>query len=122
MSKEERVRTTLEDMGRNVIDVFNKYCESNEYWEERFEDMGSFDDFCHGMTATKILSIVDEDFNTDDEFFRDTIWGLVSWTEDEAYEEILGNWSDELVKYIIENNEDFGYSELEDALHEEDEE
>ena len=124
MSKEERIKACLEDMSdTDLIGIYNEYCQENCYSEEEFFSMDMFDELNYGRKPLEIAEYVrDCDFNPNDDYFRDGIFGPTSYSTYECADEIRTNELKELAEYIIDNDESFYNSDIRDALYEDDDE
>jgi len=99
-----------------LVSVWNEYCDRNNYFDDRIEDMGFLDDECEGMSATDIIKFVSgEEFDIHDNWYKHTIYGLRSF--DDPVDEID---IDDLANYIEAHDDDLGESELRDVLDETD--
>lgn len=103
------------------LDVWNEYCESNSYDDDRIYYMSDFwDIFAEGMSPEELIQLGrDGDFDPSDDYFKYTIYGP------ESFNTIWDNIeTSDLADYIIRNDEDFGDDEIRellDAYNEEDE-
>lgn len=123
MTLKEKIKACLEDMTeRDLIEVFNRYCDENQYSEDRFYPMCDIDMMFQDCSPTEIITALAKDFDIDAEYFRDGIWGVDSWSESEASGEILKNWVGDVAKYIAESREDFDNDDIAEVLDEEDSE
>ena len=69
----------LENIGdRDLIALNNEYCDNHSYVENYIYPMSEFDDLMCYKTPTEILVSLASDFSIYDEYFRDSIYGLVS--------------------------------------------
>lgn len=119
MNKRERVAECISNMStRRLVSVWNEYCYANYYYEDVFEDMGSFDDLHCAMKPLEIANLLwDEDFNPNHEFYREG-YRIRSF----AYASDCVNEmdTDSLINWIV-NEEDWLHDEdIRDALSEED--
>lgn len=68
--------------------------------EYRTYSMDELDDFLCGLTPSDVLNAVDKDFNLNDDYFKDTIYGLESLCDYDVRELILDN-SDEIIETVL---------------------
>lgn len=116
---EDRIRETLSDIG-DISDVRNQYCDKNKYYEDRIYHMYEFDDFYADSTPTQIaFDLKGSDFDIDDNFFTQGIHGLQSYND--ACDAIDKYQEQDLVDYIIDNDDSLGCEEIRDVLDEADE-
>lgn len=68
-------------------DLFNSMCEELDSWDgflgdDRYYPMDEFDELLDGKSPLEIAGLVEgEDFNTGDDYFRFTIYGVESTSE-----------------------------------------
>lgn len=95
-------------------DAWNQYCEQVNNYDDMIYEMSELDDLLCGSSALEVLDAIDtEEFNTGDNYIKETIYGYKSF--DDLEDELF---IDELATYIIENDEDFGLEEIRIALDE----
>lgn len=118
MTKEERLQSIIDTMDEwNIIQMWNDRCDSYSDFEDRIYYMTEIDDIFGKMWASEFLDKFDRDFDGTDEFFRDGIRGLESFSD--IYD-VVDNG--ELIEYIIDEDEDFGDDRIREVLDSEDEE
>lgn len=102
---DEILRALEEDVAEwELVSVYNEYCEANNYYEERIYSMDEIDDLLCGLKPSEVLNAVGEDFNLNDKYFKENIYGL----ESSDYPE--DDWIDkeEIAKYV-DDNDDYLY-------------
>lgn len=84
----------------DIVELYNDYLKSIGRSDKQFVSMDEFDIHFKGYRPSEIVSELSEDFDIDDDYFRDTNdYGKVtSWEESDAYKQI----EDE-----VESSEDF---------------
>ena len=120
---EERIKEIIEEMStEDKIALWNEYCDSANRTDDWIYSMEEFDEQCSGMTPTEIAqSILYGDFRINDNYF----WfnGYANLESDNWIEgEKSPFYIDELVDYIVENEEDFGNDDIAEVLEGEEEE
>jgi hypothetical protein len=125
MLNEERAKELvckcLESMREyEKVDVYNEYCDKNKCYDDKIYPMYELEDYIGDLSQYTIGDLFGrfqmEDFNFDDAFFRDTIYGIESANYVECWME-----TDELVDYIVEHEDCLGNKDIEEALLEADE-
>lgn len=117
-NKEEEIKEVLKDMTeRELFNIYNEYADENCY--ERFYDMEELDEILGNAEPSKIASMIYYgDFKPNDDYFMFN-WNGNLYSFDYPSEEIS---FDDIVDYIIRNDEDFDYDEIREILDEEKEE
>ena len=116
----ERVEETLNGMAEaDQMDVWNEYCNANNYTDDRIE-YNEPDELLYGQTPSDILNSVDMDeYNTNDTYAYCTIYG---WRSTNYLEECQSFDLGAIADYVV-NNEDALYNyELQQILDEYEEE
>lgn len=122
----------------NDSDAFCEACEELDSWngflgDDRCYDMGEIDELLYGKKPSEVIDMITSDFNSNDDFFYFSIYGLESCND--RYDHYSDNFSvddvlDELINIynhvsLTENstldslvellyNEDFGIDDEED--------
>jgi len=120
MKTKEQIEEFLENELRDseLVSVWNEYCEQNAYYDDQLQDMSMFDDYVgYGKTATEVLESMSSDFNIRDNYFYYNIYGFESTDYPEDHIDF-----DAMAKYIYDNDDALGNDELDEFLHEDDEE
>lgn len=73
--------------------------------EYAFYDMDSLDEFFRGVKPTELLSKLADDFDINDEGYKDTMYGLESCSKDDIVEEIKNN-AEEIAEQIVQAMEE----------------
>lgn len=126
-------------------ELFNSMCEELDSWDgflgdDRYYPMDAFDELLYGKSPLEIAGLVEgEDFNTGDDYFRFTIYGVESTSDvdysDYSAEDVLDRviddcghlwFSDDDFKDIVEALDNrcdyYDYDTLEEWEDDEDEE
>lgn len=82
ISKDELRRELIEYLQQDE-DIFYDILEELDSWDgylngDRWYSMYELDEFLYGKTPLEVLNCVSSDFNVNDEYFRDGIYGLES--------------------------------------------
>lgn len=102
-----------------AVEIWNEYCESVNYDDDRIYAMWELDELFYGRTAHDLLDALSDDFRSRDDWFKYTIYGLESF--DNPYDHID---IEDMAVWVAENESDFGVDELTEYFeaHEEDDE
>ncbi len=73
--------------------------------------MDEIDYLFYGKKITEVLSYLDNDFNVNDSYFKDDVYGLTSFNDLKDLIDI-----DDLVDYIIDKNDDCNNFEIKNFL------
>lgn len=113
-NKIEELKEILKNLTENeIVNIWNEYCESNYYYDDRIEFMDDFDCLFEGKTPTEILEQVDSSFCICDNYFKFGIYGAESFDNPDDYIDY-----DDLANYILNNDEDFDNDEIQEFLDE----
>lgn len=117
MEKENKIKE-LKELLENLtdselVDVWNEYCDNNRYYDDKINYMDWLDDDLQSKTPTQIIDMIDEDFNTNDKYYKYTIWGIESFSDinDYIYFDVLAN-------YILDNKDALYNDEIREFLDE----
>lgn len=104
----ERIRAYLDDLNEgDTVQLWNEYCDSICDYDNRLEDMYSFDDYFYGKKPLEIVGMLHRDFSTRDNWFFFDGYGFCrSCYFPEDHIDL-----DELAEYIDDND---------DPLHDDD--
>lgn len=107
----------LENMdAEDLRSVSNEYNEVVCRYDDEIYRMDEFDDVCQGWTPTDIAKkILGEDFSLDDDYFVFTIYGIESFSRFNLINHVD---IEEIVEYIIENENCLGNSDADNILKE----
>lgn len=108
------IREAVESMDdSDLVNAWNEVCDSENYMDDYIYSNDP-DELLYGRTPSEILSDVTEDYNVNDEYAVWTVYGLESfnYTSDSSCPIDI----DMIVDYIIDNEEDFGDSDIEELL------
>lgn len=120
---EERIKEIIEEMStEEKIELWDNYCNADNRYDDWIYFMEEFDGIMEGKNPWEITrACYFGDFNPTHEYFWFNAYGNL-----ESEDWIDGEKSpfdiDELVYYIIENEEDFGNGDIAEALEGEEEE
>ena len=106
------IKAILEAMDEfEIAEAWNNYCENVNYCDDMVYSMGELGDICYGWDAMKVIeTFCDGDFNTNDGWFRFTIYGAESGSVWDFVD------LDDLAEYAVDHEEDFGNSDIRDIL------
>lgn len=118
MERIDRIMDALTDMGDStIVWIWNEYCDKVNYMDDQIFSMDDFDELNYGRDPIDIAKDVYKgDFSPYDDWFRFTIWGITTGEAEDFVD------YDDLAEYIDEHDEDFGDSDLREALEDEEEE
>lgn len=97
----------------NLVELWNAYCEEVNYSEDIIYYISDMDDIFGRLYPSELFQKLDDDFNWDDEYFYVDRNGYLMST-DYPGEDIIDY--DEMIEYMIENDEDMGYKEIREIL------
>lgn len=118
MTKEERLQNIIDNLDESeVLTMWNERCDSNYYDDDRIYYMSELDDLFGKMWASDFLDKFDRDFDGSDDYFKYGVWGVESFND--IYDVVD---DDELITYIIDEDEDFNNDEIREILDAEEEE
>lgn len=105
----------LENMdAEDLRSVSNEYNEVVCCYDDEIHRMDEFDVVCQGWTPTDIAKkILGEDFSLDDDYFVFTIYGIESFSRFNLINHVD---IEEVVEYIIENENCLGNSDVDNIL------
>lgn len=121
INKYDALMATIEAMqDYEVIDLHNQMCEGNNYMDDYIYDNDIDELLCGKNKPSEVVNELHEDYNINDNYAVFTIYGLNSFS-------YLGDENspidyDEIVNYILDNDDDCGYSEIAEILEEEEDE
>lgn len=101
----------------DLVYIWNEYCDKNKNFDDRIFQMGELDDYVGKGYATEILDRFSDDFSIRDDYFVETIYGIESFNVVDEY-----IYFDDLVEYIVRNEEDFGMDRIREIFEEDEEE
>lgn len=112
----EDVEDTITDMDDDdLLIVWNRYCEAVNWdddivnYIDEFNDMYSYED---PLEIARM--VVGTGFSPNDYYFRTDCYGNL--TSADSVSDLI-NDTDSLINYVVEHDEDFGNSDLRDALN-----
>lgn len=120
MNKYDALMAIIEAMqDYEVIDLHNQMCEGNNCMDDYIYN-NDIDELLCNQKPSEVANALHKDYNINDDYAVFTIYGLNSFS-------YLGDENspidyDEIVDYIIDNEDDCGYSEIAEILEEDDEE
>ena len=113
----EEVLEMLRDMDNwELIEIHNAYCEKVNYTDDMIYDMSMLNEFYHGKDPLDILlDAYNGAFNPNDDWFRWNGYGNL-----ESTDRPVDDWIeiDDIADYIVENDEDFGNTDIRDLMDE----
>lgn len=116
MTLEEKIAGMLRDMGsRDLVFMWNDYCDSNRYDDDYIFSMAEFDDMFYGVSPLGIAEAVcnGDGFSPDDKYFKHTLYGLTS-SDDPEYSGMID--VDDLAEWIVKTGNALNNDEIRDAL------
>lgn len=117
MTKEERLQNIIDNMEDDeLISAWNERCDSYSYDDDHIYYMYEIDELFHDVKVSEFLSNLADDFRVGDAYFKDGVFGIESF--DDIYDVID---DDDLIEYIINEDEDFGNDDIREILDEEEE-
>ena len=118
MTKEERLQNIIDNMeDAELISAWNERCDSYSYYEDHIYYMSEIDELFYDVKVSEFLSNLADDFRVGDDYFKDGVWGIESF--DDIYDVIN---DDDLIEYIINEDDDLGNDDIREILDEEEEE
>lgn len=105
------LETEIEE--NDLVYIWNEYCDKNKYYDDRIFQMGELDDYVGEGYATEILDRFRDGFSIDDDYFVETIYGIESFNIVDEY-----IYFDDLVEYMVRNEEDFGMDRIREIFEE----
>lgn len=122
MTRYEKIREAIDEMhGAEIVDLHNEYCDAANYPDDHIYSMEDFDEIMSGMTPWEIVRAA----YYSGKFCpaRGWFWfnGYGNLESDDFVPDIID--MDAIAKYIDENDDDLGNSDIADILEaDEDEE
>lgn len=109
----EKVKDAIDDLtGCDTVALWNEYCEASNYYEDMIE-YNNIDELCCGLCPSDVINSIDlDEYNPNDDFVVNSIYGWRSF--DYADDEKSPFDINELAKYIVDNEETFGYLDEDD--------
>jgi hypothetical protein len=118
MTKEERLQNIIDNMEDDeLISAWNERCDSYSYDDDHIYYMYEIDDLFCDVKVSDFLSNLADDFRVGDNYFKDGVFGIESF--DDIYDVID---DDDLIEYIINEDDDLGNDDIREILNEEEEE
>lgn len=117
MTKYDLIYNALEYMEDDtLVDLWNSYCDK-DFNDYPIYYMEQFDDLMSGYLPHEIIDAVNEDnFSIYEPYFKRDFYDELFFSFDEPLPEID---ADDLIDYIIGNEESFGLDELREVLYSE---
>lgn len=97
----------------NLIDIFNSYCEVNNYYEDIFEVFDDVEFYFNDVLKSRLNNnfyklfeiLEDSQINRNDDYIRDNGESLTSYSHNEAINEIVDYYVDvDFVDYVKNNH------------------
>lgn len=97
----------------NLIDIFNSYCEANNYYEDEFEVFDDIEFYFNDALRYRLNNdfyklfeiLEDSQINRNDDYIRDNGESLTSYSHIEAINEIVNYYVDvDFVDYVKNNH------------------
>lgn len=118
MEKLDRIVEVLENMQNDeIVDIWNRYCEDCNYYDDRIEYMSDLDELVCAMKPMDIINtFCDSAFNVNDDYFWFNGCGNPV-SSDNPFDQVSVY---DLSRYIVSYEEDFGYPEIAEILEDSD--
>ena len=85
---------------RDMFAIHNEYIDDRMYYEDRIDEMSSFNEMFEGYSPLEIASLVQgERFSVYDNFFKTTMWSGVESADD--VEKLVSDW-DDFVEWFVD--------------------
>lgn len=110
--KRENLQNIIDNLDdTEIITMWNDICADSDviYYMDELDEF-----FISCKSATNIIDSLDSNFSTSDYYFADGDYGVKSF--DDIYDIVD---DDELINYMLDNDEDFGNDDIRDILDEE---
>ena len=117
----EEIKTFLEEemTEREIMAIWNEFCEINNYYDDYIYDIEEFDEIMDGENATTIANkIFYGDFNPNHNYF--CFNGYANLKSSDYLDDLISFY--DLATYIYNSEDHFDNDDLADFLNEEDEE
>ena len=112
-TRRDAIREYIKNLGAyEQVNLWNDYCDAQNYDDDRIGDMEEFDDLFYGLSPLEIVRRLDSSFNPNHSWFYFDGWGDVCST-DRPENEIIQQ--DDIAEYIDESGDnlyDSGIAEL----------
>lgn len=117
MSKYEKIMDLLKEEGpETLMWLHNTYCARNHY-DDYIYPMNDVEEMLEGCSLRRVLrKVAHKDFNMRDRFFQMTNTKFVSFDDIEDGNQM---YFDDIVQYIIDNDDDLGDVCIREILEEE---
>ena len=117
MDKYEKIMDLLKEEGPGTLMwINNTYCEKIRY-DNYIYSMNSIEEMLEGCSLKRVLrKVAHKDFNIRDRFFQITATRFVSFDDIEDGNQM---YFDDIVQYIIDNDDDLGDVYIREILEEE---
>lgn len=121
---EEKIRELIEEMeNEDARNLWNEYCSNGNRMDDWIYDMSEFDEQCYGMTPTEVTqSVLCGDFRINDNYFCYNGYANFDSFDFVADGENSPFYIDELIDYIIENEDSLMNDDIAEILAEEEDE
>jgi hypothetical protein len=116
MTKLERIEEVLESLrDEDIVEVWNRYCEDCNYYDDRIEYMSELDELVCGMKPMDIINtFCDSAFNVNDDYFWFNGCGNPVSSND-PFDQVSVY---DLAVHIEDYEEDYGIPEIAEILEE----
>ena len=119
MSKEERIKSIIEEMEiAEKVRIHNEYCYETSCNDDEIFEMDRLDEVLENESPRDIINMVFYgDFNTSHDYFQFNGYGNL----ESFYDIDIDNhiYPDEISEWIVENNNSLGSDEIQEILDEE---
>lgn len=124
LERNERIREALNNLSDDrLIALFNEYCDTNSYYDDKYEPMSTFDEMMESRSPIEIAGLIHEgSLNPRHKWYTYNENAVHSYEDsEEVASEIRKYWVNTLVNYITNTGRTFHVEELEEAYEEEEE-
>lgn len=99
------------------VEIYNEFCDSVNYFDDRIEEMPFLDDVLCSKTATEVIERIDtNNFSTCDDYFYCDGYGYFCSTSDP--DDKINDYVDDILDTILSDDNDFCNSDIRDFLDE----
>ena len=110
----DEIRNRLNDALLNMtdsekFDMLRDWQEDNGYDDNMWDYMDCFNDYCCGMDALDVIDAIDTDsFSTHDDYFKFTVYGVVTGNDYDVVQDFEDNLSD-IIDWLLDYDTDRAY-------------
>lgn len=113
-TRRDAIREYIESLSDcEQVDLWDDYCEAQNYYDDQIERMEDFNDLFYGMSPLDIIRRLDGDFDPNDDWFYFDCRGNCCSTDHPEYDVIQ---QDDIAEYVDEHEDDLNNSGLTELL------